>query len=403
MCGPGVDPPRPSRPPGRYRLEAGTYHLRGRALPSGDLVDLFVVEGRLSFVPAQGATTVLDGGWLLPGLVDAHAHLALASPADGTATAAERVEASARAQLMAGVLLIREPGGPDRSSTLVGPGRNLPRTITAGRFLAPPHGYFTGMAREVAAADLARAVAEEAGAGSGWVKLIADFVDPAGRLIANWTPETLAAAVSAAHQCGARITVHAILEETIVAAVEAGVDGVEHGTGMPLDLLPVLAHRGVAWVPTMLISDAVRAWAGQAMAPSVAGRVNAWLDGLGTVVAAATRAGVRVLAGTDAGLVPHGMVSAEVGLLLAAGVPADVAVGAASWDARSYLGLPGIEEGAPADIVAFGDDPRMHPGTLNRPIVTLLDGRLLVPAGKDCPTSIGAPIAGADSQIAARS
>lgn len=379
MCGPGIEPLRQGGPRSRYTLTAGTYHLRGRALPTGDLVDLFVVDGRLSFVPASGATTVLDGGWLLPGLVDAHAHLALASPAGAGATVAERVQASARVQLMAGVLLIREPGGPDHSSTAVWPGRDLPRTITSGRFLAPPNGYFPGLAREVAAAGLAQAVAEEAAAGSGWVKLIGDFLDAEGRLVANWTPAALTAAASAAHRSGARITVHAILPETVVAAVEAGVDGVEHGTGMPRDLLPVLAQRDVAWVPTMVISDAVRAWAGQSMAAPVAGLVNAWLDGLGPLVAAASRAGVRILAGTDAGLVPHGVVAAEVALLLDAGVPADVAVGAASWEARAYLGLAGIEEGAPADLVAFGDDPRMHPATLDRPIVTVLDGRLLVP------------------------
>jgi len=53
------------------------------------------------------------GGYLVPGLVDAHAHLSLFSPAGDGAPPAERVRASARAQLDAGVLAVREPGSPE--------------------------------------------------------------------------------------------------------------------------------------------------------------------------------------------------------------------------------------------------------------------------------------------------
>ena len=44
-------------------------------------------------------------------------------------------------------------------------------------------------------------------------------------------------------------------------------------------------------------------------------------------------------------------------------------------DARRYLGLPGIEEGAPADIVGYRDDPRADVEELRRPAVILLNGR----------------------------
>jgi hypothetical protein len=56
-------------------------HVRGVLLPDGVERDLFVVDGKFSLDPVADARTVLDGGWVVPGLVDVHAHLELASPA----------------------------------------------------------------------------------------------------------------------------------------------------------------------------------------------------------------------------------------------------------------------------------------------------------------------------------
>jgi imidazolonepropionase-like amidohydrolase len=355
----------------------GRFHLRGHVLPEGGIRDVWVVDGRVTFEQVDGAETLVDGGWLLPGLVDAHAHLALASPGGADAPAEERVAASARAQLSAGVLLVREPGGPDRTSTGVGPDSGLPRTQTAGRFLAAPGGYFPGLAREVSPQELSAAVTEEAAAGTGWVKLVGDFPDDSGRMTPLWDEATIASAVAAAHAGGARLTIHAVSPGAVVTAVRAGVDGIEHGTGMPRDLLPELVEHGVAWTPTLLISDPVRDWAIQDMADAHRDEVLGWVDGLPATVAAAARAGVTLLAGTDAGLVPHGMIAAEVTLLVAAGVPPDTAVAAASWGARQYLRMPGIEEGAPADLLALADDPRRDRSALGRHLAVVLDGRAM--------------------------
>ena len=57
-----------------------------------------------------------------------------------------------------------------------------------------------------------------------------------------------------------------------------------------------------------------------------------------------------------------------------AGLPAEAALAAASWSARSWLGLPCIEEGAPADLVVYDDDPRAALGTLARPRRIVLRG-----------------------------
>jgi imidazolonepropionase-like amidohydrolase len=88
----------------------------------------------------------------------------------------------------------------------------------------------------------------------------------------------------------------------------------------------------------------------------------------------AAAGGVRVLAGTDAGLVDHGLIREEVQSLITAGLRPDLALAAASWDARAFLGLPGIEESAPADLVAYTDDPRAGAEVLYHPVLRVLDG-----------------------------
>jgi imidazolonepropionase-like amidohydrolase len=71
---------------------------------------------------------------------------------------------------------------------------------------------------------------------------------------------------------------------------------------------------------------------------------------------AAVEAGETMLAGTDSR--PHGRVSDEVRALVNAGVSAHEALAAASWKARSYLGLAGLTDGAPADAVIYDVDPK---------------------------------------------
>src|SRR5438132_11391867 len=269
-------------------------HVRGTVLPAGEERDLFVTDDRrLTFRGDEDARTVLDGGFLIPGLADAHCHLGLYSPAGDDAADDERARASARAELEAGVLALREPGAPNRASTGLGPGDGLPRTLTAGRMLAPPGSYVPGFAREVEAGELVEAILEELLAGGGtWAKLIGDWFMPHRRLTPNFPVEAVTAAAQAVHRAGGRIAVHTCLPETIDIAIEAGVDTIEHGLAPSASQAERMAAGGIAWTPTM---------------------------------------------------VPHGMVSTEIGLLHESGIPAAAALGAGSWDARSFLGLPGIE------------------------------------------------------------
>ena len=58
--------------PARPRL-----HLRGVVLPGNEVVDLWVVDGHVTYEPVADALTVATDCWIMPGLVDAHCHIGM--------------------------------------------------------------------------------------------------------------------------------------------------------------------------------------------------------------------------------------------------------------------------------------------------------------------------------------
>ena len=348
-------------------------HLHGIVLPEGIAKDVFVVKGHITFQPQENASAILKTGYILPGLVDVHAHLALASPADEQASAEEQVRASARTQLDAGVLAIREPGSPNYLSKQIGPQEGLPRVITAGRFLAPKGRYIPGLGRETDDAGLPEAAEAEARKSGAWAKVVGDFTDSDGRIRPNYKLRTLIETARRVHALGARIAIHVTTPDAIAMAIEAGFDSIEHGWGVQEDHLAEMKKRGIAFVPTMtILADAPYFLPGMGLNHHGVDEELKFAKQHPEMVRRAYEAGVTILAGTDAGLVPHGLVAEEIRLLIAAGLPQEAALAAGSWEARRYLGLPCIEEGAPADITAYPDDPRSDLKVLSRPVLRML-------------------------------
>ncbi|HVQ96963.1 MAG TPA: amidohydrolase family protein [Mycobacteriales bacterium] len=356
--------------------ESEALHLRGVVLPDDVERDLYVTGGRITHQPVPGAETVLRGGWLLPGLVDAHCHVGL-SP-DGPVTEPAVLAAQARADRDGGALLIRDCGSPvDTRGLLDAP--DLPRLIRAGRHLARPKRYIRELAAEIEPDQLVAAVTEQAGYGGGWVKLVGDWIDrDAGDLAPLWPADVLRAAVDRAHQLGARVAVHVFGEAALPDLISAGVDSIEHGTGLSDDQLGTLASGGTALVPTLINIENFPGLAAQADAryPAYAGHMRQLHATAAERVRAAHQAGVPVFAGTDAGGgIGHGRIVDEIRALHAAGLPAPAALAAGSWSARNWLGLPALTEGAPADLIAFRTDPRCDLATLHTPTLTILRGR----------------------------
>jgi imidazolonepropionase-like amidohydrolase len=133
----------------------------------------------------------------------------------------------------------------------------------------------------------------------------------------------------------------------------------------------------VAIVPTLVNTENFleHAAAGEERFPTYAAHMRR-LHGLRhEVVRTAYDAGVPVFVGTDAGgSLPHGLVAREVAALVDAGLPATSALDAACWGARSWLGRPGLEEGAPADLVVYPADPREDVAVLAHPSLIVLRG-----------------------------
>lgn len=351
-------------------------HLRGVVLPDDQVRDLYVVDGRLTLEPVADAQTVADGGYLLPGLVDAHCHVGLA--AGGPVETADEARAQAVLDRDTGALLLRDAGVPVRFAEL-DDAADLPRIVHAGRHLAPPKRYIRGYAVEVEPAALGDAVELQAKASDGWVKLVGDWIDrDTGDLAPNWPASALVEAVQRARAHGARVAVHTFGEEAIPDLLAAGVDSIEHGTGLTDDVLDAMARLGTALVPTTLVVDTFGDIADRATRfPTYAARMRRLRDSSRDRLRNAYDAGIPIYVGTDAGGLPHGRVVEEILRLAEICLPAEEALAAGSWAARRWLGLPGIEEGAPADVVCYDEDPRADLTVLRTPRRILLGGRVV--------------------------
>ncbi|SDQ75867.1 Imidazolonepropionase [Quadrisphaera sp. DSM 44207] len=363
-------------------------HVRGRVLADAPDAaaghvevrdELWVVDGRVTWTrPARlRADAVEVSGWVLPGLVDAHCHVGLGP--DG-AVDRDTARAQAQADRDAGALLLRDAGSPV-DTRWVDAEEDLPRVVRAGRHVARTRRYLRGVAHEVEPDQLPDAVRAQARAGDGWVKLVGDWIDrERGDLAPCWPLAQLRAAVAAAHEEGARVAVHTFSEEALPDLLAAGVDCLEHGTGLDEATVATAAARGTAVTPTLVNVETFPAIAaqGEAKFPRYAAHMRALHARRRATAAMAAEAGVRLLVGTDAGTrLPHGMVAAEVAALAGAGVGPLRALDAAAWGARRYLGHPVLEEGAPADLVVLDADPREDVAALAHPRAVVLRGRVV--------------------------
>jgi imidazolonepropionase-like amidohydrolase len=351
--------------------------VRGVVLPEGEHRELYLVDGRVSYSPAADARLVAEG-WVVPGLIDAHCHVGL--DAGGGVEDRDEQERQALADRDAGALLLRDCGVPP-DTRWIDERDDLPRIVRAGRHLARPKRYLRGVGREVEPDQLVEALAEEARRGDGWVKIVADWVDrDRGDLSAVWPAEVLHAAAERAHAEGARITAHTFSEEALPDLIAAGFDCLEHATGLDDDLIAAMARRGTALVPTLINIDNFPSIADAAARfPTYAEHMRRLHAGSRERVRRAFEAGVPIYVGTDAGgNVAHGRVTDEIRALHDAGLPAEDALAAGSWQGREWLGMPsGLAEGAPADLVVYAGDPRVDLRVLADPQRVVLRGRVV--------------------------
>jgi imidazolonepropionase-like amidohydrolase len=351
-------------------------HVRGVLLPDEEQRDLWILDGRISTTPVPGADSVGEG-YVLPGLVDAHCHIGLGFQGPVEEPAGQ--EEQAIRVRNAGALLVRDCGSPV-DTRWIDERPDLPRIVRAGRHLARTRRYLPGVGLELEPEDLPAAAEIQAKTGDGWVKLVGDWIDrQVGDLAPCWPADALRAAVERAHAAGARVTVHTFSEDALPDLLDAGVDCIEHGTGLSAELIERMAERGTALVPTLINIDTFPVIADRAARfPAYAAHMRRLHASARDRVRTAVEAGVPVFAGSDAGGgIAHGRIADEALALHAAGLTATDAIAATSWRAREWLGLPGLEDGAPADLIVYAEDPRTDVRILAAPTRIVLRGAVV--------------------------
>ena len=354
----------------------GALHLRGVVLPEGEQRDLWISEGVIRTEPVAEAVTIATDSWIVAGLVDAHCHIGLNHAG---AVGPEEAERQALTDRDAGTLLVRDAGSP-ADTHWIDERDDLPRVIRAGRHIARPKRYIRNFAAEVDPDELVATVEEQVKRGDGWVKLVGDWIDrDRGDLAPLWPAEIAKAAIDRAHELGARVTAHCFEEQSVAELVEAGIDGIEHGTGLSDPVIEQMAERQVALVPTLVNLENFPdiAASGESKFPTYAAHMRALYASRYDVLGRAREAGVPIFAGTDAGgTMAHGLIAEEVEQLTRIG-DTSFALGAASWRAREWLGVPGIEEGASADLVVFDTNPLEDISAVKRPRWIILRGQVV--------------------------
>jgi imidazolonepropionase-like amidohydrolase len=348
-------------------------HLTGVDPATGFQVDLWAAGG--SFVEGPIADAIELTGFVLPGFVDAHCHVGYST--SGTATLDE-AEEQARQNLDAGALALRDCGSPLDTRPLVGRD-DLPVLIRAGRHIARARRYIRELGVDLEdPSELPGEVAKQLEYGDGWIKIVGDWIDRStGDLAPLWPDGILAAAVAVAHAGGARVTTHVFGENALPGLLAAGVDCVEHGTGLTSDTIATAAEHGVHLVPTVInIANFPSFAASASKYPTYARHMRDLHLRNPAMVREAVEAGIQVHAGTDAGgFVEHGRIADEV-TAMGELIGAREAIFAASHSARDWLGLPSYDTGEVADLVIYDEDPAANLGVLLHPSVIVRAGRI---------------------------
>jgi imidazolonepropionase-like amidohydrolase len=390
-------------PPAGERLWLQNARLfDGTGAEVRESVSLLVEAGRIARLaeggepPPEGARAVdLGGRTLLPGLIDAHAHVGVSFPKPAPAhgaepllpgTVAHLLAAELREVLRMGITTMRDVGS---LGDLVVEARQAmrygafdgPRLLTCGRIVSPtgPGGrFFEGMYREADGPDdVRRAVREQLRYGADFVKVMTtgarsvELEDPDP---AQLTREELAVVVDEAHRMGYRVCAHCEGLAGTELAIEAGIDTIEHGMYLNQrpDLLERMAANDQVLVPTLSFLlhvaglDPVDEHAPSTWTPLLVelGRHN--VEQAQLTLVAARDAGVRLAVGHDTAPLRAGM--NELLRMIEAGVTTREALVAATSGAAYALGIAEhagtVEPGKLADLVVVDGDPLAEPELL---------------------------------------
>ncbi|GLW96902.1 amidohydrolase family protein [Microtetraspora sp. NBRC 16547] len=355
-----------------------------------------VFGGRVSAIGplSPDVPGVLDGqgGWVMPGMIDSHVHLwGARTPhpvhwvVDPRLPNALRSVADIGKILRSGFTTVREAGGP------LGP--SLRQVIDAGEIEGPrvvP--AYLGLSRTGGHGDchtlpvswvreqpfmalvvdgpnnLRKAVRTVSREGGRWVKVWAS-----GGVLSerdspehmHFGPDELAAIVEEAHAIDLPVGAHCESLAATYAAVEAGVDAIEHGFQLDNDVCEAMRERDVTLVSTLSVLQRYARWSGPEITADQRDDAKRLLAKAEESLATAVRHGVRVAMGSDCfaePMTPFGRSADELGYMRDVGVDADTILRSATSVAARLVGMESkigtVAEGAYADLLLLPADPR---------------------------------------------
>ena len=327
------------------------------------------------------------GRYVVPGLIDAHVHIANLR--------------ALRTALESGVTTVRSAGVSSyvdvgmrelvKQGAVVGPdvlaaGYHVRPALAEEAFFDTPAladlmrggGVITIDAmRRVVQANLAHGV--------DWIKVLATEragtpdTDPRKQV---YTEDELRAIVQEAATKNVPVQAHAHGAEGALAAVKAGVRSIEHGTYLTDEALQLMAKQGTFFDPTMEALKDVADVGGDYDNRDLQLRGQHMLPRLKDAIARAHKLGVKIVAGSDTGYGPAsvGRVSKEIANLVDAGLSPLAALRAATITNAEMLRLEKqigqVASGFEADLVVVERNPLEQIATLQDPLLVINNGRV---------------------------
>jgi imidazolonepropionase-like amidohydrolase len=389
--------PRTPQPPVQVRSARMLDVDKGELVEPGDLLieGERIVEVTPSAVPADAVLVDLGELTLLPGLMDMEVNLLLGGPdhrsqlnpvQDDPAVRTLRAVVNARRTLDAGFTTVRNLGlfvqtGGLLLDVALRKAIDLgwidgPRVVPAGHAITPTGGHldptmFQAFAPRImplsveegiadGVSEVRRAVRYQIKHGAALIKVCASggvmsHTGPAGAQ--QYSDEELRTIADEAHRAGLKVAAHAHGDDGIRAAIEAGIDCIEHGSLMSDETLDLMIERGTFLVPTTYLADGMDV---SHAAPELQAKAAEVFPRAKETIRKAVERGARIACGTDAPAIPHGRNAKELLALVDRGMTPLQALRAATTVSAELIDVDDrgrLEAGLLADVIAVPGDP----------------------------------------------
>lgn len=373
-----------------------------------------VVAIRNGLLPAtayEGDVTIIDlsDQFVLPGLMDMHVHL---QGQLGPANDREALKMSdqlkqmrsihfAMNTLLAGFTTVRDVGSSEQEMYAMRDAIEMgwidgPRIVAAGGVgITGGHADISGVRPDLMEVltspnicdgpyDCRRATRNVVKYGADWIKITSTggvLTDRATGTGQQMEMDELKEVVLAAARMGRKVASHAHHEDGIVAALEAGVASIEHGSYTGPRAIKLFKETGAYLVPTLLAGKTVATMAVESdfMSEAVKEKAARVGNDMAGSFERAHKAGVNIAYGTDSGVSRHGTNAEEAVLMVEAGMSEMDVLISATINAADLIDMSDsigtIEPGKLADIIAVKNSPLLN-------IEELLDVAFVMKGGK---------------------